>query len=126
MLGKEKKLAEKKYEINTLVNTIKEHEETINHLSKEIEDTNEQRVANVEENEKLRMDGLDKTITILRCVEAVRKARDQMRIYRKEREENDRNSDRMENEYERGRETIEGRLKMIEIEGKHREKTQPT
>ena len=82
----------------------------IEYLTKEIEENNERREANVAENEKLRLDGLDKTITILRCVEAVRKARDQMRIHRKEREENDRNRDRIEKEYEKEMESMERKL----------------
>ena len=99
-------------------NKLLEHEEIIKYVTKEIKDSNEQREANVAENEKLRVDGLDKTITILRCVEPIRKARDQMRMYRKEREENDRNRDRMEKEHERKKENMERKLKQMEVEGK--------
>ena len=101
MLEKEETVTEKNNEISTLGNVIKEAKEMIDYLSREIKDNNERKEAIIAENEILRMDGLNKTITILRCTEAVRKARDQMIIFKREREENNLNMDRMEKKHKK-------------------------
>ena len=102
---------------------MKEYKDTIDYLSKEADKKNQQNEAITAENKTLRADRASKAITLSRCKEAIRNARDQMRIVKMKKEENNRNIEKMEKKHEKETKIRDERLRRAEIDSKAQEKS---
>ena len=74
------------------------------------------------ENESLREDRVNKTITLSRCTETACNARDQMRMLKTEREENNLNMDKMGKKHEKEIKIRDEKLRRAEIKKSTRKK----
>jgi len=102
--------------MNIVRKVVSEYKETIKYLSREIEDRNKSNKAILAENESFKEDSINKTVTISRCTETVRSARDWMGTIRREGEESKISMDRMKKEHKKELETREAEMKRVETE----------